>query len=1435
MKDSAMPNTLAPFQADHRRRSSGSFHFHWNRDCDVCDGLFRLEARIDWIRVLLPVALLGFHCSTYCFTLRGPFAPGTGAWATVQNGGFEDGLVGWQQDTSGNAKGTFSLTAVPFSGKYSVRSQPANRGATPGFALYSTPMPVKREGYVLSGFVFIPKPATGVNFYLDLNDIPGENQAIADNVVGEWQFVWSEFTPPISTNFARVRLVEDGVFSTNSVCYFDEIALTPKSLFKPPLRIGRLSLSVDGDTIINAPSYSKTNVVTAANSVRIQLRTSFNGGFIFYSLDGSQPSYSWKPYLGELVLTNSAVLRAVAYSFDFVSSTEAGPVVFNIFPKFVSEGIRPGAKIWEFDTDEKSVGWAAAPAVADNNTIYVTSGKKLVALAPNGSLRWSLKLYDVNPGLREPVIGTDGTIYAGFLRAIEPDGTLKWAVDTDYVRETVPAIGKDGTIYLSGYNKLTALTPGGVKWIFNFGVSGREITPGSPVLGLDGTIYLGTRYASFVSDYKFFAIDPTGMKKWEYTLTAQPCGTPGIGADGTVYAPAGFLYALSPGGSNLWTRMISMSAVQSSSPEDQTVQRKSNARLSQLPPTIGGAPPTGTQPAPIQPSPVTPWMNPNAVSMGEDGTIYYASQGASVTALKPDGSSKWTTGGFGYFQSPPCIGRNGLYLVARDPTCRLIALDFAGQVLWQTPLDGQAAGAPVLTTNGVLYVVTDSGKVYAVQAADQPARNSWPMLGRSQAHSSRIDPQSPVLIQQPLSRDVANGTDLALQCLAFGIPPPKYVWRLNGNIIADATNHILTLVNLQTNHSGSYSVFAYNEYGFSLSTDAVVNVRHVPRFTVRTESKGQGTVSLSPWQPNYLHGSTVSIQANAAPKFSFAGWTGDVSGMNNPITAVVTNNMAVVAHFVPVWSLSLPTSQGGVVLVEPNFKQYLDKTTVFLTAIARDGFGFAGWNGDLTGTNNPASLVMNGNKAVTADFVSTALTIVAEGLGSVSKSPDKPFYALGDAVVLLATAARWHQFNRWGDSGTNNPRTVTIGKKNAYTAIFAPTQALETLLLRGVSRVAPVGTPAILINDQFVIAGAKTNAQSARIELRTSFSAGQIFYTLDGSKPTFLSELYGGPFSVGRSSTIRAVAYNADFTQAVEADPVELTILPAYTLTTSIKGGGRAVVEPLMPSYLKGQSVSVTAIPSSGWTFLYWLGDGFGTNSVLQLTLNRNLTVQPVFGTRLRTTSTGNGWILRKPDQPFYPYGSVVHLIGIPENGNYFAAWGGAARGRINPLSFVVTSESSGISALFAPLGANQAALAVIENGFGTVVVAPATNVFSKGQSVSLMALPDPHQRFTGWGGDASGNQNPLSITLDSYKRITADFTQRPTLTIQSGLGGLTDDGFRLLINGEEGAIYSIEISHDLVNWARFIAVTNVLSTMPLVDSQATNVSNRFYRLVLLK
>ena len=65
-----------------------------------------------------------------------------------------------------------------------------------------------------------------------------------------------------------------------------------------------------------------------------------------------------------------------------------------------------------------------------------------------------------------------------------------------------------------------------------------------------------------------------------------------------------------------------------------------------------------------------------------------------------------------------------------------------------------------------------------------------------------------------------------------------------------------------------------------------------------------------------------------------------------------------------------PIAGGSVTLEPPQpVGGYEADTSVELTATANTGYAFGSWSGDLTGSTNPDSIVMNSNKSVTANFV----------------------------------------------------------------------------------------------------------------------------------------------------------------------------------------------------------------------------------------------------------------------------------------------------------------------------------------------------------------------------------------------------------------------------------------------------------------------------------
>ena len=72
----------------------------------------------------------------------------------------------------------------------------------------------------------------------------------------------------------------------------------------------------------------------------------------------------------------------------------------------------------------------------------------------------------------------------------------------------------------------------------------------------------------------------------------------------------------------------------------------------------------------------------------------------------------------------------------------------------------------------------------------------------------------------------------------------------------------------------------------------------VPQFTVTVNPIGNGTITKSPDQATYLCGEVVTLTATADPGWAFSGWSGDLTGTENPETLTISDNHTVTATFI---------------------------------------------------------------------------------------------------------------------------------------------------------------------------------------------------------------------------------------------------------------------------------------------------------------------------------------------------------------------------------------------------------------------------------------------------------------------------------------------------------------------------------------------------------
>jgi hypothetical protein len=139
-------------------------------------------------------------------------------------------------------------------------------------------------------------------------------------------------------------------------------------------------------------------------------------------------------------------------------------------------------------------------------------------------------------------------------------------------------------------------------------------------------------------------------------------------------------------------------------------------------------------------------------------------------------------------------------------------------------------------------------------------------------------------------------------------------------------------------------------------------------------------------------------------------------------------------------SLAIQADEPHSVAVSPA-GPYRFGQQVTLTAHPGPGYIFFEWSGDLTGSVNPATIILDGDKEITARFtppVYYTLAVDSTGQGWVSLEPELSQYLHGTTVTLTAVPQLGWRFSHWsGDlTGNQNPAQLMMLADSAVTANF---------------------------------------------------------------------------------------------------------------------------------------------------------------------------------------------------------------------------------------------------------------------------------------------------------------------------------------------------------------------------------------------------------------
>jgi len=447
---------------------------------------------------------------------------------------------------------------------------------------------------------------------------------------------------------------------------------------------------------------------------------------------------------------------------------------------------------------------------------------------------------------------------------------------------------------------------------------------------------------------------------------------------------------------------------------------------------------------------------------------------------------------------------------------------------------------------------------------------------------------------------------------------------------------------------------------------------------------GGGTLTANPISGDgyYTSAASVQVTASANAGYQFANFSGDLTGSTNPQSV----------------TMSAPRS---------------------VTASANAGYQFANFSGDLTGSTNPQSVTMSAPRSVTASFnVATTLTTSPAGLsitvdGVTSTAPQTFNWVAGSSHTIAvsspqsAAAGTRYAWASWSDGGAvshtftvgNTPGTVTANFNTQFLLTLAsspvgggtlaanPTSA-DGYYTNGAS-VQVTGTAnagyqfANFSGDltgsadpqSFTMSAPRSVTANFNVQATVTTNPSGLSVTVDGQ--SFLApQTFSWPPASSHTLAVASAQSGAAGTRYVwsawsDGGAISHMITTSnavanytasfgtqYFLTMSAGSGGS--VSPQSNWFNAGQSVSISATPSAGYSFAGWSGSGVvsftGTSSNTSVTMNGPITESATWTASISTSKAAvfrNGlWVIDLNDNFQWDGPGIDRAIALGQSGD---------------------------------------------------------------------------------------------------------------------------------------------------------------------------------------
>ncbi|MCL4786276.1 MAG: immunoglobulin domain-containing protein [Verrucomicrobia bacterium] len=340
-----------------------------------------------------------------------------------------------------------------------------------------------------------------------------------------------------------------------------------------------------------------------------------------------------------------------------------------------------------------------------------------------------------------------------------------------------------------------------------------------------------------------------------------------------------------------------------------------------------------------------------------------------------------------------------------------------------------------------------------------------------------------IIVTQPQSQAVFEGSLVTFNVIASGAPPMAYQWFKVPTTLAGATNSSLTITNVQSSHEGSYTVMVANTLGSVTSAPAILTVSPAPiTFLNPTPASGQrfGSAVAAVGSDRVLVGdygqSTAAFYGGAAYLFSTNGML--LTTFTNPTPADFDFFGSAVAAVGD--DLVLIGAEGDDSGAESAGAAYLFSASGSLlttftnpTPATHDSFGHA-----LAAVGGDRVLIADRHDNTGANAAGAAYLFTTSGtlLTTITNPSPAVEEWFGNSVALVGTD-RIIIGAPLNDTGANYAGAVHLFTTNGMwlTTITNPTPAFDEMFG---SAVAAVGSDRVLIGAPYDNTGA-TDAGAA--------------------------------------------------------------------------------------------------------------------------------------------------------------------------------------------------------------------------------------------------------------------------------------------------------------------------------------------------------------------